>query len=197
MPNLSYDDITSASARLAAKRVWESLRHEAISSHAKQLWPDGAAERISMRLLRNTYLCPATGCALWALSTTGTMGYGQIMIEHKPHLTHRTAWLLFVGDIVGLCVLHKCDTPTCANPAHLFLGTRADNMLDMCHKQRGARKLMASEVLAIRARYKPRSKSDGMRALAQQYGMSYHQIAGIIYRADWRWLPDLPDAPTP
>lgn len=36
-------------------------------------------------------------------------------------------------------VLHSCDNPPCCNPAHLFLGTNADNTADRHAKGRDAR----------------------------------------------------------
>ena len=36
-------------------------------------------------------------------------------------------------------MLHHCDTPTCCNPDHLFLGTIADNNRDRARKGRSCR----------------------------------------------------------
>lgn len=52
-------------------------------------------------------------------------------------LAHRWSFAHFIGAIpAGLYVLHRCDTPSCVNPDHLFLGTQADNVRDCANKGR-------------------------------------------------------------
>lgn len=89
---------------------------------------------------------PFTNCWLW---TAGRMvgGYGSIFLRHTgidwKHRksvfdgAHRVSWLLHKGPIPeGLRVCHHCDTPSCVNPDHLFVGTAADNTRDSIHKGR-------------------------------------------------------------
>lgn len=65
-------------------------------------------------------------------------GYGGFQWLGKPWKSHRVAWILTNGEVPdGLWVLHTCDNPACCNPAHLWLGTRSDNVRDMCAKGRG------------------------------------------------------------
>lgn len=64
-------------------------------------------------------------------------GYGLIKYNNKSLKLHRVMYERAYGPIpVGKSVLHRCDNPPCSNPGHLFVGTQADNIRDMCSKGR-------------------------------------------------------------
>ena len=62
-----------------------------------------------------------------------------ITLDGKQMKAHRWAYQSWVGPIPeGMVVCHRCDNPPCCNPAHLFVGTVRDNVLDMIAKGRHA-----------------------------------------------------------
>lgn len=77
-------------------------------------------------------------CWEWT-GARGRHGYGTFYLApiRGPVASHRIAYGLANGAIpAGLLVLHRCDNPPCCNPAHLWVGTNNDNMLDMVAKGR-------------------------------------------------------------
>jgi hypothetical protein len=90
-------------------------------------------ERILMKLRPSE----DTNCLLFT-GYRNNWGYGKIRVGGKTKVVHRVVWEEVNGSIPeSLCVLHTCDVPACCLPAHLFLGTHADNMKDMSDKARG------------------------------------------------------------
>lgn len=126
------------------------------------------------------------GCWEWRGSIL-TSGYGQFWCQGGPHKAHRIAWVLENGKIpdsddkgyYGLHVCHHCDNPSCVNPAHLFVGTHADNMRDMAVKGRAKgiprtpRKLSDDDAIAIRNDARP------LAEIAAQYGVSTPMVSMI------------------
>lgn len=78
------------------------------------------------------------GCWLWTAGKSN--GYGMYRPTSRTQKwAHRMSWELHFGLIPdGLCVCHRCDTPACVRPDHLFLGTKRDNSLDRHAKGRDA-----------------------------------------------------------
>lgn len=137
---------------------------------------------------------PNSGCWLW-LGNVNKQGYGQIMMkDRKKRGAHRVSWQTFRGPIPsGLHVLHRCDVTCCVNPEHLFVGTRAVNMLDMYAKGRHKKvrltgathpgsKLTEAEAIFIL------STPKHTRGLAQRFGVSNSRISSVRKGTTWKHL---------
>ena len=138
---------------------------------------------------------PNSGCWLW---TAGIFpkGYGNFHYKGKGNQASRISYELFTGQIPdGLLVCHRCDTPACVNPQHLFLGTAQDNAVDMVRKGRAnratgrkhgrpKRKLTEANVFSIRAL----AKTETQTSLAKKFGVSVATICRAINGQSWIWL---------
>ena len=136
------------------------------------------------------------GCWLWRGAMDGA-GYGMIFIAKTPrHITnktHRVSWELANGPIPNkLFVLHRCDTPACLRPDHLFLGTQAENIRDMVSKGRQARIKPKGEVHGMSKLTDPivrailANKTASGVALAEVYNVSPSTISLVRKRRIWR-----------
>lgn len=132
-------------------------------------------------------------CWLW----TGALsnGYGSLGAGGRTnikHRAHRFSYEIHKGPITaGMLVCHSCDVRNCVNPAHLWLGTNADNIKDREAKGRGnsrgpsgerqgSAKLTKDKVIAI---YNdPRTRT----AIAIDYNLDRSTVSGIKLGRAWK-----------
>lgn len=141
-------------------------------------------------------------CWIWKGAKRGKTTYGLCIFRGKKQSAHRVSYQINIGPIPeGLEICHRCDNPSCVNPAHLFAGTHTDNMRDMSRKGRnpaffkqGERhplsKLTKEKVLDIR-----RLIRAGMplRAIAERHGVSEPAISYINTGETWSHVQLPPD----
>jgi hypothetical protein len=132
-------------------------------------------------------------CWVW---TAGAheFGYGKI---GRPgggsEYAHRLSWVMHNGEIRGgLEVLHQCDNPRCVRPAHLFLGTKQDNLRDMRSKGRGGSgeshghtRLTLEQVRDLRSLY---DSGVGPSELGRKFGCTAGTACNIGKRKSWKYV---------
>lgn len=127
------------------------------------------------------------GCWLWDAAKDAS-GYGHFGIAAaKCQKAHRWAYEMWIGPIPpAMQVCHACDTPSCVNPDHLFLGTAQDNMDDRGAKGRTARgvangKAKITPEIAAYIRRSPLSE----RAVARELGVHRGTVNAVRSGRTW------------
>ena len=79
---------------------------------------------------------PNSGCWLW-LGNIDKAGYGRFAIRRHNIGPHRFSLQIATREEgADLHACHRCDTPSCVNPEHLFWATQSENLLDARDKKR-------------------------------------------------------------
>lgn len=139
---------------------------------------------------------PNTGCHLW-FAARDPRGYGRFRLngngrKGRTVFAHRLAWE-WANDrsADGFVIRHRCDNPTCVNPAHLNIGSHADNVRDRMERGRsvyvrgdknGKAKLTEESVREMKRLFGTLSNLE----IAKRYGVSPITVCGIKKGRWWR-----------
>lgn len=142
----------------------------------------------------------SSGCWHW-IGARNADGYGILHVKGKTQLAHRFLFALLSNKKLSVeeLICHRCDTPSCVNPAHLFLGTASDNMRDMIAKGRDRKstvrygenvstsRFKEVDVLEMRRLYKAGASS--YAEIGNIYGARASVIHSIVSGKTWKHLP--------
>lgn len=133
------------------------------------------------------------GCWPWK-GWKNREGYGRFWLGGRDMTAHRVALLMAGVEVQkGKDACHRCDNKSCVRPAHLFVGSRSENILDCFRKglhntARGARswnaKLSDEAVSTIRALYVPHGQWN-QNSLAKRFGVSQSCIWSVLKGKAW------------
>lgn len=127
-------------------------------------------------------------CWLWLGSKT-PKGYGKMAIKGVSFYAHRIAlWIIMFGGLsTEKAACHRCDTPSCVNPNHLFAGSHSENMMDATRKGRNGKAGLFKHSKVSYGMVKSIRKAKGsQRDIGARFGISQALVSRIRNRRIWK-----------
>lgn len=126
----------------------------------------------------------SSACWHWT-GATNSSGYGTIMYQGRAATAHRTA--AFLAGLVDSTdaprdrkgtgfILHACDNRRCCNPAHMRVGTYAENQIEAYTRRRRVAQRGATHTNA-----KQTDKSVALVKDMYAHGVSQGAIAKLLH----------------
>lgn len=115
-----------------------------------------------------------------------SQGYGSTRLNGVQDRAHRVALALDGRPVPsGMYGCHRCDNPSCCNPAHLYVGSVSQNVVDMYTRSGRRGSITPAVVLDIRAR---REAGEPCSAIAESLGRSRTFVWAVATRRSWRFV---------
>jgi hypothetical protein len=131
-------------------------------------------------------------CFICTSHSRGPGGYPFYWWNKQLSHMSRFIWEQMFGEIPdGMQILHKCDTPMCINPEHLFLGTNSDNVLDKMAKHRHRNNTPKGErhwwaKITGEIANKIYRETGSQSKIASEYGVSQSTVSEIKRGTRWK-----------
>lgn len=173
-------------------------------------------ERFNALVMRG----PADHCWPW-VGSRSNKGYGRVTgwrIGRRLETASVVAWAVANGrwPSPGEVVRHSCDNPPCCNPAHLLIGSHADNMRDARERRRHpvwaaaddrARSIAEeierltphrAQILDALTRHPQPSSAEigraiGVREITVRHALTRLAELGLIQKCEWRVVDSIPE----
>lgn len=167
-----------------------------MTEHTREPWKD---KKFIERFWSRVGVGSNEDCWEWQRGKT-VDGYGVFHFGNSSIRAHRFSYQQHNGAIREQdCVCHSCDNPSCVNPAHLWIGTRAENNADKEAKGRAVHFrqefgenntnaiLTTAEVLAIKVMAR---KGMPQARIAKYFCVSNATVCMIVNEKRWSDLTE-------
>jgi hypothetical protein len=163
---------------------------------------DRTKEQVDADFWARVRITDADKCWNWSGAMAGIKGfqYGCFDVGGVKNRANQYALKSFGMPRSNRAIAcHKCDNPSCCNPAHLYWGSYRNNAMDAVSRGRqnleiGSERynaiLTEAQVAAIK-RQAPYRKYGWLTATAKKYGVRHSAIWNIITGLRWKQVaPD-------